>query len=888
MITTDCDSNPIVQSWSGERYDTLTMLLNTSITIGFPSSVWMSTLYIGSGTPWSIVSRMNLAQRPDGYINSSPVTCTLPVVSYQRAVSVVHIIPLADNDDIDILRCRWSNANSTTNYNRFDECGGVCSGLPSGTTLDGSSCTLSFILPTANLYYACALQIEDYYTPSSTSPMSSVPVQFLFYAYNASVNACAQRPSVTGARPNRACIGAPVGVQLNETVIVQTYCPGQTIVDIVTSSPIGMTHSNISNPSSGIWTMTLTWTPTATQSIVQGFCAAAIDNSSLPSDPWCITFLVSLDAVNLIQSSATPVGIILQNQTVFRIQANIIITPPYGSVQHRNGTFIYFNDATVNAVVQSFDCAWAPEVTYTDSSVIIQFPIAPWVPGHSYYVTFDSGVVSGSFYCHAESAPVSSPTYWTFNVLPSTTTTTTTTTTTSTTTTTTTRQTTQLPNYSCTENNVSIQFTLSSSSHSAWNPASNCSLQQCNTSLNDNNNCLLSSTPCYDYRTINNISYCAPGILCSILETCNNVTQACLSNTSVCVINSCCSPQAVCLPLLARQMCNTGWFPTANMTDSRYGHTESVLSNGKVLVTGGVNSNFLSSVELYDPSTSTWTITGNMTNARYFHTASVLSNGKVLVTGGWNGSALYSAELYDSSTGIWTSTYDMISPRAWHTASVLSNEKVLVTGGTDSNNASNSAELYDPSTGTWTTAGNMTNARQVHTASVLLNGKLLVTGGKGIGNIVLNSAELYDPSTGTWTTTGNMNDARSDHTVSVLSNGLVLVTGGQGIGSNYLNSAELYNPSTSVWTTTSSMTNARQDHTASVLSNGKVLVTDGYDGFSVLNSVELYDTSTATWTTTSNMNNARAYHTTSVLSNGKVLVTGGYDNGGALNSAELY
>ncbi|CAF1354433.1 unnamed protein product [Adineta steineri] len=209
-------------------------------------------------------------------------------------------------------------------------------------------------------------------------------------------------------------------------------------------------------------------------------------------------------------------------------------------------------------------------------------------------------------------------------------------------------QTTQPPNYSCTENNASIQFTLSSSAHSAWNSTSNCSLQQCNTSLNGNNNCLSSSTPCYDYRTINNISYCAPGILCSILERCNNVTQTCLSNNSICVINSCCSSQPVCLPLLATRICERGWFPTGNMINARRSHTVSVLLNGKVLVTGGSDGSALYSAELYDPPTGTWTTTDDMTNARFLHKASVLSNGKVLVTGGWDANtiALYSAELY--------------------------------------------------------------------------------------------------------------------------------------------------------------------------------------------------------------------------------------------------
>ena len=62
---------------------------------------------------------------------------------------------------------------------------------------------------------------------------------------------------------------------------------------------------------------------------------------------------------------------------------------------------------------------------------------------------------------------------------------------------------------------------------------------------------------------------------------------------------------------------------TGNMTYARYGHTESVLNNGKVLISGGYNNNGggdPSGAELYDPSTGNWTATMYMHNAHSLHT----------------------------------------------------------------------------------------------------------------------------------------------------------------------------------------------------------------------------------------------------------------------------
>src|SRR5262249_9652231 len=59
----------------------------------------------------------------------------------------------------------------------------------------------------------------------------------------------------------------------------------------------------------------------------------------------------------------------------------------------------------------------------------------------------------------------------------------------------------------------------------------------------------------------------------------------------------------------------------------------------RVLVAGGTSLsgnviNTIKSVELYDPSTGTWRLTSSLNTTRYGHTATLLSNGKVLVAGG--------------------------------------------------------------------------------------------------------------------------------------------------------------------------------------------------------------------------------------------------------------
>ncbi|MEO8639763.1 MAG: kelch repeat-containing protein, partial [Chloroflexota bacterium] len=101
------------------------------------------------------------------------------------------------------------------------------------------------------------------------------------------------------------------------------------------------------------------------------------------------------------------------------------------------------------------------------------------------------------------------------------------------------------------------------------------------------------------------------------------------------------------------------WTATGSMGGARYGHTASRLLDGRVLVVGGFNTDLngtngpVASAQLYDPGSGSWSATANAVEPRAGATATILSDGMVLVTGGIdiNGTALTTAELYDPGSG---------------------------------------------------------------------------------------------------------------------------------------------------------------------------------------------------------------------------------------------
>lgn len=338
---------------------------------------------------------------------------------------------------------------------------------------------------------------------------------------------------------------------------------------------------------------------------------------------------------------------------------------------------------------------------------------------------------------------------------------------------------------------------------------------------------------------------------------------------------------------------NAGTFsPTGSMITGRIGQTATSLTNGQVLLVGGLTIAGVPdlesiSAELYDPKTGTFRATAPMVEAREFHTATPLADGRVLIAGGMVGPDMEpstSAEIYDPVANAFTATGSMTAVRWDHTATLLHDGRVLIAGGSgvQASPELSSAETYDPATGTFSPTGSMLGPAQ--TATTLADGRVLLAG-------VGAAAQLYDPAHGTFSLTGSMATARVNYTATLLDGGQVLFAGGEmpgGGSSAVLNSAEVYDPATGAFRTTGSLSIARAVHTATLLANGRVLIAGGDNGQTItagLTSAELYDPSTGVFREAGSMAFGRWAQTATLLADGRVLIAGG---GAGSSSAELY
>ena len=262
---------------------------------------------------------------------------------------------------------------------------------------------------------------------------------------------------------------------------------------------------------------------------------------------------------------------------------------------------------------------------------------------------------------------------------------------------------------------------------------------------------------------------------------------------------------------------------TLTMASPRAGHGASRLGNGRVLVTGGFASFDLTNplsllqgiqatTEIYDPATDTFLPGPNMLEARTLHTSTTLTNGQVLIAGGITLLPIVNVPIvsstayrYDPVGGSFGLPAFFGGPRFLHSAAALDDGKVLLAGGLTLDlttflqtgnlgdlivGTRTDCQLYSVGLfgfGTFTAVEGLQQGRACAAIAPLPGGRALVAGGFELivdpttQTFVLAptaSADVFRQGPNAITPTGAMQSPRVFPIATRLPDGTVLVAGG--------------------------------------------------------------------------------------------------------------
>jgi len=252
------------------------------------------------------------------------------------------------------------------------------------------------------------------------------------------------------------------------------------------------------------------------------------------------------------------------------------------------------------------------------------------------------------------------------------------------------------------------------------------------------------------------------------------------------------------------------WATKAEMPTARAGFGVAVV-NGKIYAIGGSDGRYLTTNEMYDPSTDTWATKKSMPTKRGHFGIAVHQN-KIYVIGGETGDGPTGVnEVYDPATDTWETKTSMPTPRENLCANVVNGKIYLIGGNTFNTLAwpvlSNKTEVYDPSTDLWTTKASIPNFEGLgfaDIASAAVNNKIYVIGGEEQAITDLN--QIYDPETDTWSSGTSMPTAVEGPAAGATTG----VFAPKRIHVLSMDLHHVYDPETDVWSTGTQMPTPRR------------------------------------------------------------------------------
>lgn len=285
------------------------------------------------------------------------------------------------------------------------------------------------------------------------------------------------------------------------------------------------------------------------------------------------------------------------------------------------------------------------------------------------------------------------------------------------------------------------------------------------------------------------------------------------------------------------------WQFSPSMSEHRYGAAVTSSVYGGVFVAGGqIAGTYLSSAEVYVPSTGAWHDIAPMNTPR-FQAAATAAGGKIYVLGGYNSTGwLDTVEVYTPATDTWAYiTPDMPTARSALAAVTGVDGNIYAIGGYNAGGSLKTVEKYSPATDTWSVVAPLQTARRGLAAVTALNGNIYAIGGTA-GVIATASVEAYSIVALHWHYVAALRTPRVDLAADVGSDGLIYAVGGRSstASSTGLASVEAYATTANTWNFTPSMNLGRYALGAALASDGLIYAVGGASGTVALRSVERY------------------------------------------------